>query len=193
MKFKAIAMLVAVTMLLGAVLTLLAPTASAYGYTAVTVDSARDGAYVSIATDSQNNVHMVYLDMVNTDLIYANNIGGTWTSMIADNNLRSGYFASIAIDKWDNVHIAYLTADDGPVTGSLMYLKRTGASWTGPITVDNPGASHYTGYYSSIEVDSVGVVHILYYDNTLGNLRYAKNNTGTLTFTTSTVFSTGNV
>jgi fibronectin type 3 domain-containing protein len=194
MKFKALAIGVALMMMLSAALLVFsAPNVVADGFKKETVmSSGTVGANMAIDTDSQNNVHMVFYDDTLQNLMYANNIGGSWNVYVADGSVdisSTNAHCSIAVDKWDNVHIAYRKWNGATSTGSLMYLKRTGMAWDGPVVVDSSTGSD-RGYFNSIAVDSIGTIHIANFDNSAHNLRYSKNSSGTLSFSSSVIVAT---
>ena len=127
----------------------------------------------SIATDSNNHVHISYYDAINDDLKYATNASGSWVTQTVDST--GGGYNSITIDSSNKVHISYFA------NGDLKYAK-TGwpyGSWVTE-TVDSG-----VGEYTSIAVDSNNKVHISYYDAINGDLKYAAKNMDTTAPTTT--------
>jgi hypothetical protein len=145
------------------------------------VDSTGDvGLDSSIAVDSNNKVHISYLDnWPNMVLKYATNASGSWVITTVDSNGSVGYFTSIAVDSKDKVHISYYDGSNR----DLKYATNASGSWV--ITrVDSDG---FVGYYTSIAVDSKDNVHISYlaFDQDYnGSLKYATNASGSWVATT---------
>ncbi|MED5497070.1 MAG: putative Ig domain-containing protein, partial [Candidatus Thermoplasmatota archaeon] len=79
----------------------------------VSVDTTGNvGYYTSIAIDSNDAVHISYLDFTNIDLKYATCSSGcttasNWDIVSVDTTGNVGYWTSIAIDSNDAVHISY--------------------------------------------------------------------------------------
>ena len=79
----------------------------------VSVDTTGNvGYYTSIAIDSNDAVHISYLDFTNIDLKYATCSSGcttasNWDIVSVDTTGNVGYHTSIAIDSNDAVHISY--------------------------------------------------------------------------------------
>jgi len=63
------------------------------------------GQWCSLAMDSNDKIHICYLDRVNNDLKYATNSSGSWEVATIDE--QGGWFCSIDIDSNDKVHISY--------------------------------------------------------------------------------------
>ena len=96
------------------------------------------------------------------------------TPEVVDNNAISGQYSSIALDAEGVAHIAYFYDDnDGTPDGILMMASRHGGTW---LSEPVDGAS-ITGVTPSIAIDEDGMAHIAYYDQTNGDLRYAKQRT----------------
>jgi hypothetical protein len=121
----------------------------------------------SIATDSNNKVHISYYDATNGDLKYATNTSGSWVIQTVDSAGNVGGYTSIAVDSNNKVHISYYDATNG----DLKYATNTSGSWVTQ-TVDSEGD---VGINTSIATDSNNKVHISYYDATNGDLKYATN------------------
>jgi len=126
--------------------------------------------YVSMARDSENNMHISYFDAVNQDLWYAND-SGSWEPESVNSTLSGGKYVSLALDSSNKVHISYYDAD----SHDLRYVTNASGSWTQPEPIDKTGN---TGLFTSIAVDSSNKVHISYYDADNNDLRYATNASG---------------
>jgi len=141
------------------------------------------GYYNSIAIDSNDAVHISYLDISNYDLKYATCSSGcttasNWNDVSIDTTGLVGYWNSIAIDSNDEVHISYYdnTNDD------LKYVTcssgcTTASNWN-DVSIDTTGT---VGFYTSIAIDSNDAVHISYHDNTNYDLKYATCSSGCTT------------
>ncbi len=157
----------------------------ASGWTISTIDSAGDvGPDTSIAIDSNNKVHISYVDNVNADLKYATNASGSWVVSTIDGAEGAvGIHSSIAIDSNNNVHISYYDT----INGHLKYATNALGSWE-IFTIDSTGD---VGKYTSIAVDSNNKIHISYCDYTNFDLKYATNASGS--WQTFVIDSTGDV
>ncbi len=129
------------------------------------------GSSPSIAVDSNDHLHVSYLDDINYNLMYTSDIGhsGTWnTPLVLDNSQDVGFSSSLEIDSSDNLHVAYY--DWG--NSNLGYLTYEDSSWTTPYyfeSDDNIGGA------PDIAIDSDDVVHIAYVDITDKNVVYIYN------------------
>ena len=112
---------------------------------------------LDIEIDENSNIYVVY--STDTGIYYYD---GTNSTRI---DQSGGYNAdvSIALDSNNNPHIVYSTGF------GLKYAKYDG-QWV----VNTIDASGDMGLYCSIEIDDNDVIHVSYYDNDNGNLKYAK-------------------
>jgi fibronectin type 3 domain-containing protein len=132
------------------------------------------GSYSSIALDSNDKVHISYLDLGGSGinhLKYASNSQGGWFNMGID-WWDMGPTSSIAVDSNNKSHIAYqdITNLD------LKYATDASGSWA-TYTLDNTNI----GWYCSIAIDSNDKVHISYWDFMNLALKYATNAGGSWT------------
>jgi hypothetical protein len=144
-----------------------------------TVDSENNvGTHNSMALDSSGNPHIVYFNQESSELKYARWDGSTWQIKIVDNiglyedHTSFGYLvpsASIAIDSSGYPHISYCS---GSPQTNLKYAKWNGnqKGWS-ILTIDNVGN---VGRCNAIAVDLFDRPHIAYYDDTKGDLKYAR-------------------
>jgi Tol biopolymer transport system component len=138
-------------------------------FTRETVDSSGDvGWYISIATDSNNQPHIVYFDNGTKVLKYASRSGSSWSVETVDSSYFSGVVTSLAMDAANLPHISYY--DDNQ--NVLKYAHYNGSSWQITV-VDNQGD---TGSYSSLALDSQGRPHISYQTNSGNDVKYASYN-----------------
>jgi len=107
--------------------------------------------------DENSNIYVVY--STDTGIYYYD---GTNSTQI---DQSGGYNAdvSIAIDINNNPHIVYSTGF------GLRY-----ASYSGQWIINTLDSSGDMGLYCSIEIDDNDVIHVSYYDNDNGDLKYAK-------------------
>ncbi len=144
------------------------------------------GESASIAIDSNNKIHISYLDQTNyaPKLKYATNASGSWVTSTIDYSTSDEWswytFTSIAIDSNNKVHISYFRPNYG-----LKYATNAGGSWV-TATIDSAG---YVGGGTSIAIDSNNNVHISYHYASNRDLKYATNASGS--WVTSTIDSTG--
>lgn len=92
-----------------------------------TVDnsSANVGNYSSIDVDTNNNVHISYYDVTNTNLKYASRITGTWVPELLDSAGNVGTYSSIALDSNNKVNISYYDVTNA----NLKYASKVAGAW----------------------------------------------------------------
>jgi hypothetical protein len=108
-----------------------------------------DGSVIgpsSLAVDSSDHVHVVYMDELSRELKYATNSTGSWVSAFIEPSVAVSY-PSVAVDSDHHLHI--VCNGEG-----IKYLSNSSGSWT----VMDLGV----GGYPSIAVDASGHVHICY-------------------------------
>jgi hypothetical protein len=133
------------------------------------------GLETSVAVDSNNKVHIAYLDYTNDILMYATNAGGSWSTSIVDNSVAVDWLFSMALDSNNKAHIAY-----NDINEDFWYATNVTGSWVR--TSLDPGTAVYS---SSITVDNNDKVHISYYNTSPNwNLKYATNETGSWVYST---------
>ncbi len=130
------------------------------------------GLYSDIVINPVTNLpYISYYDATNANLMLANFNGSKWITYTVDGSVGSvGKYTSIDMDSAGHIYISYF--DEKYYDGDTMRLKFaywTGSSWMIRV-VDN---SDNVGYYTSIDVDNSGKVHIAYYDATNRSLKYA--------------------
>ena len=134
-----------------------------------TVDTTGNvGRFTSIAIDSNDAVHISYMDLTNYDLKYATCSSGcttasNWDKVSIDTTGIVGYYTSIAIDSNDALHISYYESTNDDLKYATCSSGCTTASNWDKVSVDTTGN---VGYYTSIAIDSNDAVHISYLDFT---------------------------
>jgi hypothetical protein len=161
----------------------------------------------SIAVDSNNKVHIAYIDIDNGDcewqtcpelhyagdackvyIKYATNKNGSWTTetvyqYYGDTNYL--YPPSIAIDSNNKVHIAFTFCD--LCYDKLFYATNVSGSWYVSYECEDGGvppcrdATPYAGLFPSIAIDPNNNVHISQSEWRYGRLWYTTNAGGTWT------------
>ena len=158
-------------MVISAIFPLASP-AQAVDWTISTIDGTEDVVVLSnsLAVDSNNKVHIGYIDSdgTNRTLKYVTNASGEWIISTIDSG-DVGWHASIAVDSSNKVHISYYTATDH----DLKYATNASGDWV-TSTID----SGDKGLDASIAIDSNNKVHISYLAGTAGTLKYATNVSG---------------
>ncbi len=132
------------------------------------------GKFSSIALDSNNKVHVSYLDDEGPNgLRYCNNTAGSWPPICqgVDTGVGGGgLYSSIAIDSNDKIHFSHYDSTNN----DLRYCNNTEGSFESCARVDNNSVDDL-GKYSSIAIDSNDKIHISHYNATGGDLRYCNN------------------
>ena len=84
--------------------------ANDYWSTPVSLDSTDNVGYMSsLAIDSNDNLHVTYLDGTNYNLEYMTYDGKSWSTPVSlDSTDFVGWYSSLAIDSNDNLHVTYL-------------------------------------------------------------------------------------
>jgi len=119
------------------------------------------GSSFSLAVAPNGDVHVSLNHHFIDSLRYYNGVGGNWTA----DEFNAGAWSSIALDALNSPIISFYRT--GP--GDLVLLEKYSGMWV-PVTIDAPGD---VGQYSSLALDSGGTPHVVYYDATLGALKYA--------------------
>lgn len=115
-------------------------------------------AYPDMVIDQAGKLHLAFHDTLNEDLVYANNIGGTWNLTAVDSEGNVGIHPSIALGPDGSIHISYCT-DGGNIwtpCDDLKYASNAGGSWN----VETVYQPFNGGISNDIAVDSAGHAHI---------------------------------
>lgn len=130
------------------------------------------GVNPAIAIDSSDAVHVAYFDGTNNDLKYASKVSTATVFTVQSDPVDSdaNYNANLdmAIDSEDGVHISYLNSDE------LKHALYADGVWT----VEDVDTTSSVYHDTSITAVSPTSVHITYWDNSTGKLKYATNVTG---------------
>ncbi len=141
------------------------------------------GYWTSIRLDSEGNVHIVYRDDTDNQLIHISQDASGWQSEILDNS--DCWFISMVLDSDDMPHVAYFDHTEN----EICYVH-----WDGAVWVTTPVESMiYTGDIyprTDIELTADNTPHIVWFDTEHERLRYAVG-TGS-GWSLSTIDSVGN-
>jgi len=112
---------------------------------------------VSLALDSQNRPHVSYHDCTYpSKLIYAVQMGDSWTPEVVEAANNSGLSSSIELDSQDRPHISYRSSY---TAGGLMYAYFNGSGWQFSRRID---PDFWYGNSSSLELDPARFPRIAY-------------------------------
>ncbi|MFA6296834.1 MAG: chitobiase/beta-hexosaminidase C-terminal domain-containing protein [Patescibacteria group bacterium] len=125
-----------------------------------------------LKVDTNDKIHICYYAIGDEDLVYVNNLTGSWTSEIVDGfgGPDVGRYSSLALDSNNKAHISYYDTDNT----SLKYATNVSGSWQ----TEQVDATGVVGRYTSIAVGSDSEAHISYYYSTGQDLKYAKGHYG---------------
>ena len=147
------------------------------------------GDYCSLSIDRNDNIHISYWDYTNNDLKYATStiIPSTyWTNEVVDSSSNVGWWNSISTDSSGKTHVAYADM----TSGDLKYAEKDNNSWTTSVVETNSFSTWQQGLlYPSMEVDSNGAVHIVYFDAGNKAINYAKLEPNNASFVIETILS----
>lgn len=133
------------------------------------------GNHCAIAIDSNDKVHIAFLESYSKNLQYLSNFDGNWALVTLDQHsgaINTSHHTSIAVDADNHVHVAYFHdyADN-----DLEYATNSTGVWE-THRIDTEGN---VGRDCDIAVDPDGFVHIVYQDHTAAKLlKYASNRSG---------------
>lgn len=125
----------------------------------------------AVAADSAGNIYAVWDSYLpsNQDIFISKSTDGgvTWSFPFdVSNNSGNSYHSTIFIDAGNNVHLVW--ADETPGNVEIFYSKSTdgGVTWSAAANVSNSAG---TSYVPAIAVDSSNNVHVVWFDDMLGN------------------------
>ena len=127
------------------------------------------GYHPSIAVDRDGNPHIAYGDHTALDLNYisSDDGGSSWNSVETVDDyigtIGSTPYCSIAVDPAGTPFISYMDA-----SYKLGFAYKYGSSWG----TENPVATSYYGYFTSLALDRNGRPHITSYDSDENEVEY---------------------
>ena len=151
----------------------------AANWTNVAVDqTGYAGAYSSLAVDGSGRLHVSYFEETKGDLRYATcaadcTTAANWQTVAADETGDIGYSASLAVDGSGRLHVSYADFTNGDLKYATCAADCTSPSSWQTTALDhtgNLGGEDYT----SLAVDPSGGVHVSYFDDTNGDLKYIR-------------------
>jgi hypothetical protein len=129
-----------------------------------------DSRMPKVTTDSNNYIHVVWHDGTpgNYEVYYKKSTdGGTvWTTQRLTWNAGASRNPVIAIDSNENIHLAFEDSSHGMY--EIYYMKSTdgGTTWAAKRLTWNSGISEYP----AIAVGSNNHLHVVWWDDTSGNI-----------------------
>jgi hypothetical protein len=133
------------------------------------------GLYTSLAVDASGRLHVSYYDGTNADLKYATcaadcALTANWQAATVDAAGNVGFYTSLAVDAGGRLHVSYYDGTNGELKyATCAAACELAANWQ-TVTVDADGLA---GFFTSLAVDASGRLHVSYYDDFFGNLKYA--------------------
>ena len=126
------------------------------------------GSGTSLALDSNDNAHIVFVDGDYENLRYARWEDGSWIIENVSHARQVYLHVSIALDGSDFPHITYFTR----YQNTINYARWNGTGWN-IVYVDDIGGN-YEGGFNSLALDKSGYTHISYFDYNYDDLKYAR-------------------
>ncbi len=117
----------------------------------VLTDAGVNNTHPSIATDSEDNLWVVY-EKYNEGIKYKKYNGLSWENE-QDISSDSGHVPAIAVDSNDNIHVVWHTG-----TGKICYRTYNGTAWS---SIQNLRESNYP-QYPSIAIDTNNYIHVVW-------------------------------
>jgi hypothetical protein len=139
------------------------------------------GVGASIATDSNNNVHVSYYDITNEAIKYATNASGSWVTSAISTTVYGGGSSSqaaIKVDTNDKIHISYYDYNNG-----IQYMTNKTGAWEKTTII----SSGWDVTFGDMVLGKNSEINIGYF--TTSGLQLTTNATGT--WVTSTVTAIG--
>lgn len=131
--------------------------------------TADDSWYPDVATDSSNNIHIVWSDNTpgNWEIFYKKSTdqGTSWATQRLTNTWRHSHNPAIAVDSSDHIHVVW--NDNSPGQNEIHHMKSTdhGIHWTMKRLTYNSGSSES----AAIAVDTINSIYVVWQDETPGN------------------------
>ena len=113
----------------------------------------------SIALDNNDDVYLVFENGAN--IVYTNNISGSFAPLeiISEGTIR--WHSSIAIDSFNNVHVSY-----AGYHGGVFYINNVGGSFDSTVVIST---NNTVNGPTTLVLDHTGNVHIAYCGGIFGN------------------------
>lgn len=149
------------------------------------IDTANKSLYPDIAIDSNDRLHVVWMDCASNMIAYSIYDVSSWSDPIQLPDPSSGYSCDprIAIDSNDYPHVVWQERKDGY---HIYYTYYDGSSWSTPCLL----SGEKDGFYQTITIDLQGGIHVLWKDSYSNELYYSFSSDGN-SWNTSTVGSRG--
>jgi hypothetical protein len=151
-------------------------------------NNAGDSWYPAIATDSGNNLHVVWGDNTpgNWEIIYSKSTdgGATWSAAVdVSNNSGISSSPTIVVGSGNSLHVVWYDTPSGGGNPDILYSKSTdgGATWSAVVNISNNSGGSFS---PAIIVDSGNNLHVVWTDTTPGNydIFYSKSTDGGATW-----------
>ena len=123
----------------------------------------RHQKYSSIAIDSLNNVHLIYLDYINDYSVYykKRNALGNWETeeLVDEQTFEEFNYLDIAVDSQDNVHVVWKKYDAISNATYIAYRRKIGSSWQ---SIEEATSKHLYDDYPTIAIDNDDNIHLVF-------------------------------
>jgi hypothetical protein len=126
------------------------------------------GSGTSLALDSNDNPHIVFINGINYGLKYARWDGESWLIKDVRDVRQVFLYVSLELDSEDLPHITYYSLYED----TINYAKVENDEWI--IVYVEESGRRYRGPFNSLDLDEDDYAHISYYDSSFDDLRYAK-------------------
>jgi len=131
-----------------------------------------DGIYPSLAIDSQNNLHCVWVSSGEIHYKKYTYASGTWdtspTTLYSVSGVYVNGFPAIAVDGSGNIHVVWERFESPGVNHYIYYTKYT-AGWSTPERIDGGAPDYYLS--PSIAIDGNNYIYVVYWSVTSIHLR----------------------
>jgi hypothetical protein len=150
-----------------------------------------DSERASIATDSSNNIYLVWRDYApgNSEIYFkkSTNGGTSWAKKRLTWNSGTSSYPSITIDTSNRIHVVW--QDNSSGSSEIHYKKSTngGTSWTGKKLTH--GSTGCGSMIPAIAIDTNDYIRVVWYSDTSGNMEiyFSKSKNGGSTWNTKQI------
>jgi hypothetical protein len=115
-----------------------------------------------MAIDSNDDIHIVYIDSGTNDDVYYVKYDGSWSTPLQLQSLTDPSDPRIVVDSSDNLHVTYVETSGTDLIRYVKYTKGTGL-WGSPATVT---ASPSSSFGTSLGCDISDNLYLVYSDGT---------------------------